>query len=72
MTLSLLYLGFRDIHNKLVDNYGYRVEIPHCKQLDLKKDDNEKKKKKQLSTCDANRTRNVTKVYFTAFLSFLI
>ena len=45
MTLSLLYLGFRDIHNKLVDIYGYRVEIPHCKQLNLKKDDNEKKKR---------------------------
>ena len=62
--------GFRDIHTKLVEEYGYRVEIPHCQQLikgsensdDENNEEKNEKKTKQLSTSDANRTRNVTKV----------
>jgi hypothetical protein len=35
--------------------------MPHCKRKD---DEEEKNKKtKQMSTADANRTRNVTKVF---------
>jgi len=69
---TLFIEGFRDIHTKLVEHYGYRVEIPHCKQLDAKIDDNEKKNNKQLSTSDANRTRNVTKVYYHLFFINLL
>ena len=71
--LTKLYLkGFRDIYQKLLEEYNYFPKIPTCNQNVVKncQDDESKKKERQLNVVQTNETRYVTKVIL--FLIFFV
>ena len=61
-----MFKGFRDIYEKLIDEFNLEPKIPSC--IQLKQGDSitndSKKKEKQLTVAQTIETRYVTKVNF--------